>query len=139
MSQVAIFWPMLAQVLLTYVVYLVLAKRRFVPLLAGKVKPRVYVTRGDEPAGSATASSNLMNQFELPVLFFVLCLALFVTSGANYLSVALAWLFVASRVVHAVIHLTYNNVAHRSAAFAAGYVILGIGWVLFALHVAGTA
>ena len=139
MNQTAIFWPMLAQVLLIYVVYLVLARRRFGPLLAGTVKPREFVARGTEPAGSTTASNNLMNQFELPVLFFALCLSLYVTNGVNYLSLFVAWLFVISRFIHAAVHLTRNHVGLRSAAFATGYVILGIGWILFALHIAGAA
>jgi hypothetical protein len=137
MNQTAIFWPMLAQVLLIYVVYLVLGRRRFGPLLAGTVKPLVFAARGAEPAGSTTASNNLMNRFELPVLFFALCLSLYVTNGVNYLSVILAWLFVISRFFHAGVHLTQNNVRLRSAAFATGYVILGICWILFALHIAG--
>lgn len=136
MNQIAIFWPMLAQVLLIYVVYLVLGKRRFGPLIAGTVKPRAFINRGDEPTGSATASNNLMNQFELPVLFFVLCLSLYVTNAVNYLSLTLAWLFVVSRSVHAVVHLTHNKVGLRSALFATGYGILGISWILFALHIA---
>ena len=65
--------------MLVYIVYAVLGRRRFGPLIAGAVRPKVYATRGSEPDGSATASNNLMNQFELPVLFYALCLALYVT------------------------------------------------------------
>ncbi len=137
MNQTAIFWPMLAQVLLIYIVYAVLGRRRFGPLLAGTVKPRSFANRGEEPTGSATVSNNLMNQFELPVLFFVLCVSLYVTKGAGYLSVALAWLFVLSRFVHAGVHLTQNHLGLRSSAFAIGYVILGLGWTVFALHITG--
>ena len=134
MNQTAIFWPMLAQVVLVYVVYGVLAKRRFGPLFSGTVKAREFRHRGVEPAGSATASNNLMNQFELPVLFFGLCLSFYVTNGVNRLAVTLAWLFVLSRCIHAAVHLTRNHVGLRSALFATGFVVLGIGWILFAMQ-----
>ncbi len=137
MNQIAIFWPMMAQVLLIYIVYGLLGRRRFGPMLAGKTKPREFAHRGGEPAASATVSNNLMNQFELPVLFFVLCLALYVTNGVSYLTLILAWLFVALRFCHATVHVTSNRLGLRSSLFAAGYVVLGIAWILFALHIAG--
>jgi hypothetical protein len=137
MNQTAIFWPMLAQVLLAYIVYAVLGRRRFGPLIAGTVRPRVFANRGGEPEGSATASNNLMNQFELPVLFYALCLSLYVTAGVWYLTVAVAWLFVVLRYAHALVHLTSNRLGLRSALFAAGYAMLGLGWILFALRIAG--
>lgn len=135
MNQIAIFWPMLGQVLLIYIIYALLGRRRFGPLLAGSTKPREFSNRGEEPAGSVTVSNNLLNQFELPVLFFVLCPTLYVTNGVNYLSLILAWLFVALRFCHAGVHLTSNRLGLRSGLFAAGYVVLGIGWIVFALHI----
>ncbi len=139
MNQSQIFWPMLAQVFLTYMVYAVLGRRRFGPLIAGAVRPKVYTTRGSEPEGSATASNNLMNQFELPVLFYALCLSLYVSSGVGAATVAIAWVFVALRFAHASVHLTSNRLGMRSALFAAGFAVLGVGWVLFAVHVAALA
>ena len=44
----------------------------------------------------------------------------------------LAWVFVATRGVHALIHIATNYVPLRFAAFAAGSVTLGILWVRFA-------
>lgn len=139
MKQSAIFWPMLAQVLLTYIVYAVLGRRRFGPLIAGAVRPTVYTDRGNEPAGSATASNNLMNQFELPVLFYALCLSLYVSAGVGAATVAIAWMFVVLRCAHATVHLTSNRLGLRSALFAAGFAVLGLGWILFAAHVAALA
>lgn len=101
MRQTAIFWPMLAHVLLVYIVYLVMLKRRYLAVKSGEARVSQYKVRSTEPASSVTVANNLINQFELPVLFHVLCLALFVTNGVNYLTLALMWLFIVSRYVHA--------------------------------------
>ena len=137
MSQTAIFWPMLAQVLLVYIVYCVMGRRRYVAVKSGEAKAGVFKTRGSEPATSATVAANLSNQYELPVLFYVLCLALHATNGVNYLTLALMWIFVASRYVHASVHLTSNRLFLRNRSFVGGFVVLAIGWIWLALHLLG--
>lgn len=138
MSPTAIFWPMIAHVALVGIVYGVLGVRRRKAVRSGEAKISAFRTRGGaEPASSATASANLMNQFEVPVLLHVVCLALFVTAGVSYIAVVLAWLFIALRYAHAWLHLGANDVRHRSGAFAAGVVVLGILWIYFALHLLG--
>jgi len=137
MRQTAIFWPMIAHVVLVYIVYAVMARRRFGAVRSGAVKPGQFKVRGNEPEVSATVSSNLMNQFELPVLFHVLCLALYVTNGVNYLTLALMWIFVVTRYVHAFIHTTSNRIVWRYKAFFAGAIVLALCWLWFALHIAG--
>jgi hypothetical protein len=67
---------------------------------------------------------NYMNLLELPQLFYVLCVMFYVTNTANSTVVNMAWLFVALRVIHSVVHLTYNNVMHRLVAFAASIFVL---------------
>ncbi|RWA70765.1 hypothetical protein EN836_13820 [Mesorhizobium sp. M1C.F.Ca.ET.193.01.1.1] len=137
MNQTVIFWPMLAHVLLVYIVYLVMLKRRYLAVKSGEAKISQYKVRSTEPASSVTVANNLINQFELPVLFHVLCLALFLTNGVNYLTLVLMWLFVVTRYVHAWVHVTRNYMLHRSRAFFLGAGILLIAWIWFALHLAG--
>lgn len=137
MNQTAIFWPMLAHVLLIYIVYAVLGLRRHSAVHSGAAKARDYKLRATEPEASATASNNLMNQFELPVLFHVLCLALYVTNGVSYLTLALMWVFVVSRYIHAWVHMTSNALVLRRNVFLVGALVLGVCWVWFALHIAG--
>jgi hypothetical protein len=136
MNQTAIFWPMLLHVLLVYIVYAVMGKRRYGAIRSGEVKGSQFKVRGADPEVSAAVSNNLMNQFELPVLFHVLCLALYVTSGVNYLTLILMWIFVISRYAHAWVHLTSNRVSSRHKAFVAGVAALGLCWIWFALHIA---
>ena len=137
MNQTTIFWPVLAHVLLIYIVYCVLGRRRYGAIKSGEAKVGQYKVRSTEPASSVTVAANLSNQFELPVLFYVLCLTLHVTNGVNYLTLALMWIFVASRYVHAWIHLTSNNLLLRSRSFFVGAVIILLGWIWFALHLLG--
>ncbi|SDA67904.1 MAPEG family protein [Mesorhizobium qingshengii] len=137
MNQTAIFWPILAHVLLIYIVYGVMGRRRYFAVKSGEAKVGQYKVRSTEPSSSVTVANNLINQFELPVLFYVLCLALHLTNGVNYLTLALMWIFVASRYFHAWVHLTSNNLLLRSRSFFVGAVILLVAWIWFALHLLG--
>ena len=137
MNQIAIFWPMLAHVLLVYIVYGVMGRRRFGAVRTGEASADQFKDRTREPKSSVTVANNLMNQFELPVLFHMLGLALYVTNGVNHLTLALMWIFILSRYVHAWIHLTANRVILRSRAFAVGAAVLAVAWIWFALHIAG--
>ncbi|ADV13624.1 hypothetical protein EN962_29680 [Mesorhizobium sp. M7A.F.Ca.CA.001.09.2.1] len=137
MNQTTIFWPVLAHVLLIYIVYCILGRRRYGAIRSGEAKPAQFKVRSTEPASSVTVAANLTNQFELPVLFYVLCLTLHLTNGVNYLTLALMWIFVASRYFHAWVHLTSNNLLLRSRSFFVSAVILLLGWIWFALHLLG--
>lgn len=137
MNQTTIFWPILAHVLLIYIVYCVMGQRRYFAVKSGEAKVGQYKVRSTEPSSSVTVANNLINQFELPVLFYVLCLALHLTNGVNYLTLALMWIFIASRYFHAWVHLTSNNLRLRSRSFFVGAVILLLGWIWFALHLLG--
>ena len=137
MNQTAIFWPVLAHVLLVYIVYLVMARRRYFAVKSSEARVGQYKVRSTEPVSSVTVANNLINQFELPVLFHALCLALFVTNGVNYLTLVLMWIFILSRYVHAWVHLTSNRVMLRSRAFFFGAVVLLLAWIWVAFHLAG--
>ena len=137
MNQTTIFWPVLAQVLLVYIVYVVMGRRRFVAVKSGEAKVGQFKTRSTEPVSSVTVAANLCNQFELPVLFYVLCLTLHVTNGVNYLTLALMWIFVLTRYFHAWVHLTSNNLRLRSRSFFLGATVLALAWIWFALHLLG--
>ena len=78
---------------------------------------------------SASASNNLKNLFELPILFYTAILLSLVLMIQDPLMVQLAWGFVALRVVHSAIHCTYNNVNHRFAAYALSTLFLMFIWI----------
>lgn len=132
----AIIWPMIAQTALIFSIYLLMMKRRFGAVRAGTAKAADYRIPTIEPAPSATVARNLINQFELPMLFYVVCILLHVTSGATYLAQLVAWLFVLSRVVHAYVHVTSNRLMLRQRLFSTGFVLNVILWALLAIHIA---
>lgn len=138
MSGNAIFWPMLVQVAIVYVIYGLLSRRRVRAIKAGSARTSQFRENEAEPPESLFARNSLTNQFELPVLFFAACLSLYVTDAASTVPVVLAWLFALSRVVHAWIHVTTNRIRYRRPAFALGYFVLGAMWVWLAMHLLGT-
>ena len=135
MNQTAIFWPMIAHVALVYGVYFMMFLRRMSGVRAGSARVSQFRENRDEPAQSLFVRNNLTNQFELPVLFHVCCLALYATGAAGAVAVALAWLFVLSRYVHAWIHVTSNRIRFRQPAFTLGFLALGAMWIALAIHI----
>ena len=82
------------------------------------------------PPAVSIPNRNYMNLLELPVLFYVVCLLMYVAAGTTALSVEVAWAYVALRVLHSAIHLTYNTVMHRLFVFAISNGVLLVLWVL---------
>ncbi|PSH70761.1 hypothetical protein CU102_01545 [Phyllobacterium brassicacearum] len=136
MSQTAIFWPMIALTFLICCVYAVLFLRRQQALAIGQATPHDFKLPLKEPEASVTAIRNLMNLYELPTLFYVVCLSLYAVNGATLLAVILAWLFVAARAVHTIVHITSNRLRLRQPLFLVGFILNGALWVLLALHLA---
>lgn len=134
MNQSAIFWPVLAQFVLVILLYALLSVRRKKAVAAGSIKVSQFRENLTEPAESLFVRNSLNNQFELPTLFYIACICLFVTSGVTTLAIVLAWIFVASRYIHAAIHVTTNRIRHRQPAFIVGFVILIGLWGVFAAH-----
>lgn len=136
MSQTAIFWPMIAHMALVIGLYALLGLRRKDAVSKGSAKVSQFRENLQEPPESLFVRNSLNNQFELPPFFHIVCLALFVTQGVGMAAVVGAWLFVASRYVHAFIHVTSNRIRFRQPAFTAGFVLLAVLWGLLAFHLA---
>ena len=84
-------------------------------------------------AGRGTQIGNAYhNQLETPLLFYVLILLALVTQTADLILFVLSWLFVASRFVHAYIHLTTNRIDRRAPVFLVGAIGLALMWIIVA-------
>lgn len=122
--------PMAVLAFWTLLVLLIIPFARFRAVSAGRAHPKDfrYGESANVPGDVALPNRDYMNLLELPVLFYVACLS--VMANNRYIDgmATLAWLFVATRIVHSLIHLTYNNVLHRLYAFAAGGVVVAIMW-----------
>jgi hypothetical protein len=127
MSQTHILFPMLALVGWTMTVLGLVAGRR----LTSRLHPREFKLGESAavPPQVALPNRNLMNLLEIPVLFYVVALTFYVTQQVTPLAVGLAWAFVAFRIVHSGVHLTYNNVLHRLGFFASANFVLIALWI----------
>jgi hypothetical protein len=133
MQQSQIFAPMGALALLTFAVLTVIPIRRFRAGAKGEIV-RDDFKFGESPSVPGYVSipnRNYMNLLELPMLFYVGSLMFFVAGRVDAVILAIAWLYVALRLVHSAIHLTYNHVMHRLAAFATSNVVLIVYWLTF--------
>ncbi len=125
-----LLWSIFAQVILTFTV---LIKMRFVRMRAfkeaGVTMDEIAVNHNAWPDSVRKVQNNYINQFELPVLFYLACVMVFVFSVESWIFVVLAWLFVASRVVHMLVHTGKNRVKHRFRAFLFGFFCVMFQWI----------
>lgn len=132
MSIQMILLPLFVQVALTFAVLFALGAVRGRAIREKTVGREAVYDDTVFPPQARQAANNFRNQFEVPVLFYVLtALALF-TRKADIVFVVLAWVFVLSRVVHAYVHCTSNDIRLRFPAYAVGVVALLLMWVLYA-------
>ncbi len=140
-AQLVLFAAILVQVALTFVVYLLLVRARFAYASdRANLKPELAYDQAAWPVSARKIANSVQSQFELPVLFFAAVLFAFQFGAAGWIAAILAWVFVATRIVHAIIHIGKNVVMQRFSAFIAGFAALIVFWLYLALHVfsAGT-
>ena len=132
MPQEPILAPMGALALWTFLVLLLIPIRRFRAAFGGTVGQDdfKYGESSRVPGEVSIPNRNYMNLLELPVLFYAICLIALQTGEAAGLVVQLAWAYVGLRVLHSLIHLTYNKVMHRLTLFALSNVTVITMWVV---------
>jgi len=136
MSIQAILLPLFVQVALTLGLGVWLATQRVIMLRRREVHPRdIALGQPNWPAHMLQVGNAFRNQFELPVLFYVLTILSIVTRHADWLFVVLAWVFVLSRLAHAYVHTTSNRLSRRGGLFGIGALVLLIMWLIFAVRI----
>ena len=139
MTMKALLYPLLVQVALTFLVMFRMYAQRSSEFRAERIRPEEVATRrqaSERLRSSAASSDNFSNQFEMPVLFYTAVVLAVTLLVQDLLLVMLAWVYVGCRVIHAAIHLSYNDVMHRFYAFAlSAFVLLGMWLRLGALIV----
>jgi hypothetical protein len=141
MTLPAILAPVFVQVALTFALLVWTGRSRVAVLRAKEVRiGEVALGQRVWPQRVQQVSNAYQNQFEVPVLFYVIVALAILTRQADLLFVALSWAFVASRLAHAFVHTTSNRLQHRFMAFLVGVLILMLMWIIFAVRVLfGTA
>ncbi|MBL4634162.1 MAG: MAPEG family protein [Kofleriaceae bacterium] len=131
MSQHLILWPLLLQITLTVLMYIRLAMVKAKEIKAGNVD-LVETAANQEawPASVRLINSNLRNQFETPVLFYVLCIVLLALRAVSSTAIIVAFVWSGSRFLHAFVHTSSNNVKLRLPLFLVGVTCILILLVL---------
>ena len=136
MTVQAILLPLFVEVILTFVLLFTLAPLRTRNFASGAVRPQDVALREPKwPQRTMQFGYAYANQFELPVLFYVLTILEYITHLAGIVFVALAWVFVIFRILHAYIHVTSNVVRLRGTLFAVSAVVLAIMWLIYIVQV----
>ncbi len=139
MDQQLIIQPLLGMLLLTAAVWLLMYARRLPFILSNHIDPQSIATpellNSVIPAQINNPSNNLKNLFELPVVFYVLCVLLLLAQKVDQVFLSLAWTYVGLRVIHSLIHCSINNVNLRFTAFMLSSLVLWFMLLRFALTV----
>ncbi|MBX2806912.1 MAG: MAPEG family protein [Hyphomicrobiales bacterium] len=125
--QTAIIYPVVVQIFLTLLIGIRMASLRGNELRSSRISPsEIAVDNANWPDDVRKCGNSYSNQFEMPVLFYVLCILAMLVNMADFIAVALAWIFVISRIVHAFIHNTHNNLTQRGLVFSIGAAVVAL-------------
>jgi hypothetical protein len=128
--------PLFVLVLMTFVLSFFLAGLRVPALNRGEVRQDdVSLRQPNWPKPALQVGYSFQNQFELPVLFYVLTILAMITRHADLLFVVLAWVFVLLRLAHAYVHVTSNNLRLRGLFFGISALVLAIMWLIFIVKI----
>lgn len=136
----AIIYPAICLALLTIGVCFWMGKSRLNAVKAGQADRAYFkLYQGEPPSGRVTQiSQHYDNLLALPILFYVVVIIIYITHTVGELQLLLAWGFVASRIVHTVVHTTSNRLKYRFYSFAAGLLILLVMWLVLLLNLASS-
>jgi hypothetical protein len=128
MQATEIFGPFFAMILLTFTVWIVMYVRRIRYSVANRIQAQRLGTPEKAvkvlPEEVQYPAYNLSNLLELPIIFYALCLYLFVTGNVDALYVIAAWSYVGLRAVHSAIQCTTNIVMRRFTVYMASSLVL---------------
>ena len=127
-------------VLLTASVFLLSTLIRFKNVLVDKSHTGSELMKIPLPASAAQitkqADRNLINLFEFPILFYAICVVLYVTGKVDAYFVVLAYWFVGLRVAHSLYHIFINgfigDLPLRALIWLPSWLIVIWMWVRFA-------
>ena len=134
-----IFLPVLVQILITITGFMLLGVRKTRAVKTGQVDLDKTALDNDAwPDYVLMVSNNIRNQFQVPVLFYVLCFLLYSIDAVSTTVLYLAWAFVISRAIHAYIHMSSNFVPARFSVFTIGFLIMVAMFVFAAIALVST-
>jgi hypothetical protein len=136
MSVPMVLLPVFVLIGLTFALLLGMAGARRGALVGGQTKIKdIALGQQNWPTRATQIGNCFRNQFELPVLFYILIAIALPLRHADLVIVLLSWVFVVTRFIHAGIFVTSNDLNQRSLAWFAGVLVLLAMWLYFALRI----
>ena len=136
MSAQMVLLPVFVLVGLTFALLLWMASARTRALTSREISLKdIALGQPNWPTRATQIGNCFSNQFELPLLFYLLIALALPLRHTDLVIVLLSWVFVITRFVHAGIFVTSNNVQQRSLAWFAGVLVLFAMWLYFALRI----
>ena len=136
MSVQMVLLPVFVLVGLTFALLVWMAGARRQALVGGETKIRdIALGQPNWPTRATQIGNCFRNQFELPLLFYILIALAIPLRHADLFIVLMSWVFVVTRFVHAGIFVTSNDLNRRSLAWFAGVLVLFVMWLYFALRI----
>ena len=136
MSNSSVLLPVLIQLSLTLLMFLMLGVRKTRAIKAGNVdRTKTALDNKAWPEDVVKVSNNIANQFQTPVLFYILCILFYVTNTVSTLVIVLSWIYVISRLIHAYVHVTSNYVPARFKIFIVSVLTLIVMTIVAFLNI----
>jgi len=136
MSIATVLLPLFAEVLLTFALMLGMMYFRTSSLQRGETRfEQIAMREPNWPVRATQFAYAFSNQFELPVLFYVLTILAIITHHADIVFLVLAWIFVIPRIMQAYVHVTNNNVRWRGSFYGVGALVLLAMWIIFIVRI----
>jgi hypothetical protein len=127
MHQISILLPVLTLAFWTFIIFAIMAPARFYFLRMKHPQTAAHTKnlKGLLPPWTERVADNYNHLFEQPVVFYVITLSIAVLNNIEPLMIQLAWAYVALRVLHSIVQITFNFVPLRFTLFVTSWLILG--------------
>jgi hypothetical protein len=127
MQQISILLPVLTLAFWTFIIFAIMAPARFYFLRMKHPQTAAHTKnlKGLLPPWTERVSDNYNHLFEQPVVFYVIALSIVVINNIEPFMIQLAWTYVALRVLHSIVQITFNFVPLRFTLFVTSWLILG--------------
>ena len=127
MPQISILLPVLTLAFWTFIIFAIMAPARFYFLRMKHPQTAAHTKnlKGLLPPWTERVADNYNHLFEQPVVFYAITLSIAVINNIEPLMIQLAWVYVALRVLHSIVQITFNFVPLRFTLFVTSWLILG--------------
>ena len=127
MPQISILLPVLTLAFWTFIIFAIMAPARFYFLRMKHPQTAAHTKnlKGLLPPWTERVADNYNHLFEQPVVFYAIAISIAVINNIEPLMIQLAWVYVALRVLHSIVQITFNFVPLRFTLFVTSWLILG--------------